>query len=108
MLFQFNVLADGTENDTPAVHQAIDDFNDTLRAGGHRVFAGGMETPDHAFVVDNRNDSAQKLDGPYVASTLYPAGLWIIEAADRDTALALAIEASKACDRRIEVRAFLG
>jgi hypothetical protein len=67
-----------------------------------------MESPEHASVVDNRDGSASIVAGPYVQSALYPAGLWIIEAADRDAALALAVEASKACDRRVEVRTFFG
>lgn len=35
------------------------------------------------------------------------SGLWIVEAADRDTALRLAAEGSKACNRKVELRALM-
>ena len=35
------------------------------------------------------------------------AGFWVVEAADLDAALALGAEASKHCNRRVEVRPFL-
>ena len=46
-------------------------------------------------------------DGPFVESKEYLGGLWIIEAADLDEALALATEGSKCCNRKVEVRPFL-
>lgn len=42
-----------------------------------------------------------------VTGTAYLSGLWIVEVADEEAALALATEASLACNRRVEVRAFL-
>lgn len=59
----------------------IDAFNDRLRAGGHWVFAGGLSSPATATVI---------------------------EAPDAETAHLLAAEGSLACQRRVEVRAFLG
>jgi hypothetical protein len=47
-------------------------------------------------------------DGPFLESKEYLAGFWIMEAADLDVALKLAAEGSKACNRKIEVRPFLG
>jgi hypothetical protein len=46
-------------------------------------------------------------DGPFVESKEYLAGVWVWEAPDLDVALKLAAEASKVCDRKIEVRPFL-
>lgn len=43
-------------------------------------------------------------DGPFPESKEYLGGFWIIEAPDRNAALTLAAEGSKACHRRIEVR----
>ncbi len=37
----------------------------------------------------------------------YLAGVWVWEAPDLATALELATEASKVCDRKIEVRPFV-
>lgn len=47
-------------------------------------------------------------DGPFVESKEYLAGFWIIDVPDSDVALGLAAEGSKSCNRKVEVRAFLG
>jgi hypothetical protein len=111
MQYLFSVIDDTTDEElrrtgsgTPAETAAIDVFNDQLKADGHWVFAGGLGSPSTATVIDNRGEQALLTDGPYVESKEYLAGFWIIEAADLDAALALGIEASKACNRKIEVR----
>jgi hypothetical protein len=86
---------------------AIDVFNDRLRADGHWVFAGGLAEPSAATVVDNRGGEAMLTDGPFVESKEYLAGFWIIEARDLDVALRLAVDGSKARNRKVEVRPFL-
>ena len=87
---------------------AIDAFNDRLRAEGHWVFAGGLGSPSTATVIDNRGEEAMFTDGPFVESKEYLAGFWIIEVPDLDVALKLAAAGSKACNRKVEVRPFLG
>lgn len=87
---------------------AIDAFNDRLRAEGHWVFAGGLTAPGTATVIDARGEEPIITDGPYLESKEYLAGFWIIEAPDLDVALTLAIAGSKACNRRVEVRPFAG
>ncbi|GAA3220439.1 YciI family protein [Actinocorallia longicatena] len=95
-----DVLADAEEE------AAIDAFNERLRAEGHWVFAGGLTGPGDATVIDNRNGAARFSDGPFVESKEFLAGFWVIEAPDHETALALAAEGSKACNRRTELRPF--
>ena len=108
MQYLVSVIDDGAGLATPLEQAAIDAFNDRLQADGHWVFAGGLGSPDPATVVDNRGSGeALFSDGPFLESKEYLAGFWIIEAADLDVALKLATEASKACDRKIEVRPFL-
>lgn len=92
---------------TDAEMTAIDAFNDRLRANGNWVFAGGLASPEHATVVDNRNDADLVTDGPYIQTREIVAGVWIWDAPDLDTALQLAAEASKVCNRRLEVRPIL-
>jgi hypothetical protein len=92
---------------TPDEMAAINAFNDQLEAEGHWVFAGGLGSPSAATVIDNRGGEAMFTDGPFLESKEYLAGFWIMEAADLDAALKLAAEASKACNRKIEVRPFL-
>jgi hypothetical protein len=76
MQYLISVIHDQAGLTTPDEDAAIDVFNDRLRADGHWVFAGGLESPDTATVIDNR------------------------------VALRLATEGSKACNRKIEVRPF--
>ena len=64
-------------------------------------------TPSAATVIDNRGEQAVFTDGPFVESKEYLAGFWVMEAPDLDVALKLATEASKICNRKIEVRPFL-
>ncbi|MFC0031508.1 YciI family protein [Micromonospora chaiyaphumensis] len=87
---------------------AIDVFNDRLRADGHWVFAGGLASPATATVVDGRDGDPVFTDGPYVESKEHVVGFWIIEAPHLDVALRLAALGSRHCNRRVELRPFLG
>jgi hypothetical protein len=108
MQYLFSVIDDRTNSGTPEEMAAISAFNaDRLQAGGHWVFAGGLNAPSTATVIDNRGPETLVTDGPFVESKEHLAGFWVIEAADLDVALKLAAEASKACNRRVEVRPFL-
>jgi hypothetical protein len=108
MQYLVSVIDDTTGSGTPEEMAAIDEFNDRLQAEGHWVFAGGLGAPSTATVIDNRGEEAIFTDGPFVETKEYLAGFWILEAPDLDVALKLAAEGSKACNRRIEVRPFLG
>ena len=108
MQYLFSVIDDGTGLATEGEMEAIDAYNERLRAGGHWVFAGGLGSPDPATVIDNRGGGEPVLtDGPFVESKEYLAGFWIVEAADLDEALRLAADGSRSCNRKVEVRPFL-
>jgi hypothetical protein len=114
MQFLVSVIDDGqaeaahqSESATEAEAAAIDVFNERLQANGNWVFAGGLGFPHSATVIDNRGDAAVITDGPFVESKEFLAGFWVMEAPDRDAVMKLAVEASKACNRKIEVRPFL-
>ena len=107
MQYLVSVIDDTAGLATPDEDAAIDVFNDRLKAEGHWVFAGGRGAPHSAPVIDNRGEQAVFSDGPFVESKEYLAGVWVWEAPDLDVALKLAAEASKVCDRKIEVRPFL-
>lgn len=85
---------------------AVDAFNQRLIAEGYWVFAGGLAATEEATVIDNRGEQAVITDGPFVESKEFLAGVWVWEAPDLDVALKLATEASRVCDRKIEVRPF--
>ena len=106
--YLMSVLTDTTELANGEEMAAIDAFNAQLQAGGHWVFAGGLAEPGAATVVDGCGGEAVFTDGPYLESKEFIAGFWIIKASDLDVALRLAAEGSGACNRRVEVRPFLG
>jgi hypothetical protein len=108
MQYLVSVTDDNAGLATPDEDAAIDAFNDRLQAEGHWVFAGGLESPSTATVIDSRGGEALFTDGPFLESKEYLAGFWIIQAPDLDVALRLAAEGSKACNRKVEVRPFHG
>ncbi|GLH96290.1 YciI family protein [Phytohabitans aurantiacus] len=107
MQYMVSVVDDKTNSATPDEMTAINAFNDRVKAEGHWVFAGGLNSPATATVIDNRGGDALFTDGPFVETKEYLAGFWVFEAPDLDVALKLAAEGSKACNRRVEVRPFL-
>jgi len=108
MQYMVSVIDDQTGLASATEMAAIDVFNARLQAEGHWVFAAGLGPPSTATVIDNRDGQAVLTDGPFVESKEYLAGFWVIEASDLDVALKLAAEGSKACNRKVEVRPFLG
>ncbi len=87
---------------------AINAFNYRLKAEGHWVFAGGLESPNAATVIDNRRGEAVFTDGPFQEWKEYVVGFWIIETPSLDVALKVAAEGTKHCNRKVEVRPALG
>jgi hypothetical protein len=107
MQFLISVVDDRANSATESEYAAIHAFNRKLDAGGHRVLAVGLAAPSEAKVVDGRGVAPVITDGPFAETKEFAAGLWIFEAADLDQALDLAVEGSRACNRRLEVRAML-
>lgn len=108
MNFLISVIDDQTNSASGDEMTAIDVFNDRLVADGHWVFAGGLGSPMNAIVIDNRGGENVVVNGPFIESKEYLAGFWIITAPNLDLALKLATEGSKACNRKVELRPFLG
>ncbi|MCM4078336.1 YciI family protein [Paractinoplanes hotanensis] len=108
MQYLVSVIDDKSGSATEDEMTAIDAFNADVRAAGHWVFAGGLNAPSTATVIDNRGAETLFTDGPFLESKEYIAGFWIFEAPDLDVALKLAAGGSKACNRRVEVRPFFG
>ena len=107
MQYLMSVISDNGDRATPEEAAAIDVFNDRLRAEGRWVFAGGLAAPAAATVIDNRGGEALFTDGPFVESKEWLIGFWVMAAPDLDVALRLGAEASRACNRKVEVRPFL-
>ncbi len=81
-------------------------FMEELSASGALVFAGGLHPPSTAVTVDNTGGELALADEPYTRAPEYLGGLWVVEAPDREAAVAWAAKASQALGARIEVRAF--
>lgn len=96
------------EAEMHAAYAATGLFNKRLMDDGVWVFAGGLTPPESTTTVDGRGDDAVYTDGPAVESAEYLGGFWVVDVPDRDTALALAAEGSRACRQRVQVRAFAG
>ena len=130
MLYLFSVIDDATATASDDEMAEIRALNGRMRAAGQRVFAGGLAAPSTARTIDNRDGRGlvapgAAVTGPAVidragtdqagtdqagrdqAGAAYLSGLWIIEVPDEAAALALAAEASRVCNRQVEVRAFL-
>ena len=106
MKFLISVIDDLSNSGTPEEMAEIDKFNDELRANGQWVFAWGLQEPGSATVIDNRDGANLSTGKPLFDAKENFSGLWIIEAADAETAEKLAFAASKACNRKVELRPF--
>jgi hypothetical protein len=95
-----------SEADMQAAYAAVNDFNAELQSAGAWVFAGGLYPPSTATVVRGQGGQVITTDGPFAETKEQLGGLWIIEAADLDAALAWAAKGSVACRQPVEVRPF--
>jgi hypothetical protein len=82
-------------------------FNQKLKDKGYFVLGEGLEAPRTATIVDGMGEKPLFTDGPFAEAKEYMAGFWIIDVPNRETALELAAEASKACIGKVEVRAMM-
>lgn len=92
-----------------AMARDIDTLNDEMVAAGVRVFVGGLAPARTAKSV--RRNSAGKLvvtDGPYIETREHIGGLWVLECATPEEALAWAEKAAIACRTPVQVRPFNG
>jgi len=86
---------------------AIDAFNDLLRARGEFVLAVGIAGPDAALQFDGRSGSAQVNARSLNSQDEFYSGLWIIDVESSAIAHERAMQGSRACNRRVELRPLL-
>ena len=87
---------------------AINAFNESLRANGHWIMAAGVAAPEHSVVIDNRQGAGVITQGSLFEQNEYVSGFWVIEASGHEQAQDLALAGSRACNRKVELRPFLG
>lgn len=98
---------DPAVSEDEAMAHEIDTLNEEMIAAGVRVFVGGLQSERTARSL--RLQPAGKLivtDGPYTEAKEHIGGFWVLEAADRDEALAWGRKAAIACRASVEVRPF--
>ena len=90
-----------------AMARDIDELNDEMVAAGVRVLVGGLHAPNMATSLRAQPDgSVLVTDGPYLETKEYVGGLWVLDVADLDEALAWGRKAAVACRVPVEVRPF--
>lgn len=97
-----------TEEAMQRMFAQVDRFNTKITEQGLWVFGGGLEPKETATVVDGRAGKRVVTDGPFIEAKEWLGGFWVVEVPDLDAALALAEEASAACEGEVEVRPFQG
>lgn len=85
----------------------IDAFNESLRNSNHWVLAAGLAHPDASTMINATCAHPTVLDEPLVRHPEFISGFWIISVENHETAVALATAASRACNRKVELRPFL-
>lgn len=72
------------------------------------MLAGDIASPEHSVTIDARGADAMATQGPVSEGAEFVSGFWIIDAPHADAAQHVAVAASRACNRRIELRPLLG
>ena len=90
--FLIAVIDTEVNTGTPEEMVTIDAFNEKLQENGHWIMGAGLEKAKILVTADGE----------------YMSGFWIIQTDSREEAEALAAEGSKACNRKVELRPFLG
>ena len=102
------VIDTATNSGGPSEMAAIDAFNDQLQSNNHWITAAGIGAPATAQVIDNRADAGLLTPGSLFDSAEFYSGFWLIQAESDAQAQALALAGSKACNRKVELRPYLG
>ena len=86
--------------------EAIDSFNEDLRKNNQLLMAAGIAGSKGGLLIDNRDGLFSVNQGSLNGDEFY-SGFWIVEADDEHQAKDLALRGSLACNRKVELRAFL-
>lgn len=109
MKFLISVIDSATRSPHTAEEMAaIDAFNVKLQSAGQRILAVGLESPQDAFVIDCRNNQSLKNPGSLHDTAEFASGIWIIDVPNKEIAIQLAEEGSRACNRKVELRPIIG
>ena len=102
------VIDTATNTGGPGETAAIDAFNDHLQSNSHWITAAGIGAPATAKVIDNREDAGLVTPGSLFDDEEFYSGFWLIQAESDEQAQELALAGSRACNRKVELRPYLG
>lgn len=106
MRFMIFVIDSVSNSGTGSEIAAIDEFNQTLKNDGHFVMAAGLASSAKATLVDNR-DKHPLVEAKSLNGEKFYSGFWIVDVPNAEKAESLALLASRACNRKLEIRPFL-
>ena len=101
----FVIDSDSSSGSKDEMHE-IDNFNSELSRNNQLVMAAGIAGSSHGLLIDNRGTKELVESGSMNGAEFY-SGFWIIDAESERQAQELALEGSKACNRRVELRPFI-
>lgn len=107
MKFMIFVIDTASNTGNPEEMKHIDAFNSDLQSNSHWVMAAGIGGSATAQLIDNRKNLGVVSPSSLNGNEFY-SGFWIIQAESPEQAKDLALAASLACNRRVELRPFLG
>jgi hypothetical protein len=108
MRFVIFVIDDQTMSGNAAEMAAIDAFNERLEADGHWITAAGIGPAGSSTLIDNRGGAGESVPGSLVTTAANYSGFWLINAPSAEVAHELAMAGSLACNRKVELRPYLG
>ena len=106
MRFVIFVIDQASNSATVDEMERIDAFNEKLESARQLVLAVGVAGPDSSTLIDNRDGAASVAAGSLNSVDFY-SGFWLIEASNADSAQEISLEASMACNRRVELSPLL-
>ena len=107
MMLMYPQIEEADWEPSPEAVAAMGRYNEELQKAGMLLALDGLRPPsDGGSVSFDGEGKATITDGPFAEAKEQLGGFWIIEAADLDTAMKLAAEASVACANPVEVRPF--
>jgi hypothetical protein len=101
-------VIDGPNNPAkPNEMDKIDAFNAKLQANNHWITAAGIRDAKAATLIDNRDGLGSIQEGSLFTAPEHFSGFWLIQADSEAQALELALEGSRACNRKVELRPYI-
>lgn len=94
-------------SESEQTRREISALNVEMQAASVVVFVGGLAPVKDALSVRRRGGSELVVtDGPYLETKEHIGGFWVLECADKASALEWGRKAAEACRAPVEVRPF--